>query len=243
MQATIGKEVIVSAGAIQSPPLLMRSGIGPKEHLEERNISCKVDLSVGKNYIDHVLVTLTYTLNLSSSALPSTLGMENFNQYITQKSGPLASLSFLYGRISDANHTKPSDVIINYVIAPRGSNSTLIGYSSFMQLDSAIEENSKILQKHDILFVVVSLNKAKSRGKIELDYSKNPIVINNYLSDPRDRATVLRAIRQQMNLMNTKSFQKLGAKYLPISIPECDVIEFSSDAYWNCYMTYVSPFF
>jgi len=55
-KATISanKEVIISAGAINSPQLLMLSGIGPREHLEEINIDVRVDApGVGSNLQDH----------------------------------------------------------------------------------------------------------------------------------------------------------------------------------------------
>jgi choline dehydrogenase len=49
-----GERVIVSAGAFQSPALLMRSGIGPAGHLAEVGIDCAVDLAgVGENLMDH----------------------------------------------------------------------------------------------------------------------------------------------------------------------------------------------
>lgn len=49
------KEVIVSGGAINSPQLLMLSGIGPKQHLEEQGINTLVDLpGVGQNLQDHL---------------------------------------------------------------------------------------------------------------------------------------------------------------------------------------------
>jgi choline dehydrogenase len=49
-----GTRVIVSAGALQSPSLLLRSGIGPAEHLASVGVTCVVDLpGVGENLMDH----------------------------------------------------------------------------------------------------------------------------------------------------------------------------------------------
>jgi choline dehydrogenase-like flavoprotein len=50
------KEVVVTSGAYGSPPVLLRSGIGPKTELEELGITPKVDLpGVGKNLMDHLV--------------------------------------------------------------------------------------------------------------------------------------------------------------------------------------------
>lgn len=55
------REVILCAGAIQSPQLLMLSGIGPAEHLASHDIACAVDLSgVGQNLQDHVQAGFEY---------------------------------------------------------------------------------------------------------------------------------------------------------------------------------------
>lgn len=51
--ATAGKEVIVSAGAINSPQVLMLSGIGREEELNKHGIEVIADLPVGENYQDH----------------------------------------------------------------------------------------------------------------------------------------------------------------------------------------------
>ena len=48
-------EVVLCCGAIATPQLLMLSGIGPKAHLEEMGIDCKVDLPVGQNLQDHLM--------------------------------------------------------------------------------------------------------------------------------------------------------------------------------------------
>ena len=56
-----GEELILTAGAIASPQILMLSGIGPKEHLEEHNINTLIDSpGVGQNLRDHPLIAITW---------------------------------------------------------------------------------------------------------------------------------------------------------------------------------------
>jgi choline dehydrogenase len=53
-------EVVVAAGAFDSPQLLMRSGIGPAADLEQIGIDPVVDLPVGRNLLDHLLIGVVY---------------------------------------------------------------------------------------------------------------------------------------------------------------------------------------
>lgn len=57
------KEVILSTGAIDSPQILMLSGIGPKEHLTAKGIPTIMNLEVGEHLQDHVSMKLTITTN------------------------------------------------------------------------------------------------------------------------------------------------------------------------------------
>lgn len=64
LTAHASREVIVCAGAIGSPAILMRSGIGPKEHLDSLGIDTVADLpGVGENLHDHLLVSVMYESN------------------------------------------------------------------------------------------------------------------------------------------------------------------------------------
>ena len=56
-----GREIILCAGAFDSPRLLMLSGIGPADHLRSVGIEPLVDLPVGDNLIDHLLIGVVYT--------------------------------------------------------------------------------------------------------------------------------------------------------------------------------------
>ena len=58
--ADIGGEVVVCSGAVHSPAILMRSGVGPAAHLEEHGINLVADLPVGIALQEHPLLTITF---------------------------------------------------------------------------------------------------------------------------------------------------------------------------------------
>ncbi len=65
------REVIVSAGALHSPPILMRAGIGPADHLKEMGIEVVADLSgVGGNLQEHPATVIAVYLKPSARLLP-----------------------------------------------------------------------------------------------------------------------------------------------------------------------------
>ncbi|MBJ8340709.1 GMC family oxidoreductase N-terminal domain-containing protein [Antrihabitans sp. YC3-6] len=89
--AHAGKEVILSGGAINSPQLLMLSGIGPAAHLREHGIDVVVDSAgVGENLHDHPVVpVLTYTKGTSD--LSDFVNPKRLIQWQVTGRGPLAS--------------------------------------------------------------------------------------------------------------------------------------------------------
>jgi choline dehydrogenase len=64
-----GREIILSAGSVFSPPILIRSGIGPAEDLRELGIPLLRDLPVGRNLTDHPRVAVVLTLRAEACAL------------------------------------------------------------------------------------------------------------------------------------------------------------------------------
>jgi choline dehydrogenase len=61
-QTVFGREIVLAAGALHSPPILLRSGVGPRSHLDELGIPVVHDLpGVGENLKDHPSVTLIAT--------------------------------------------------------------------------------------------------------------------------------------------------------------------------------------
>ncbi|KAK3944450.1 hypothetical protein QBC46DRAFT_251846 [Diplogelasinospora grovesii] len=86
---TARREVILSAGVFQSPQLLMVSGVGPRAVLQQYNIPVVADRpGVGQGMRDHILIPLTYQVNLASVDLTSATAVAEFN---TQARGPLTN--------------------------------------------------------------------------------------------------------------------------------------------------------
>lgn len=91
---TANKEVIVSAGAFQSPQLLMVSGIGDCSELSSFNIQCRKNLTgVGKNLWDHPIFGTARQVNVqtgSASANSATVRATLAEEYLTAHDGPLS---------------------------------------------------------------------------------------------------------------------------------------------------------
>ena len=83
------REVILSAGAIGSPHLLMLSGIGPRRELEEAGVACRLDLpDVGKHLKDHLLTAMVFPA--PSIAVPlAEIGISAGPDALRAPAGPL----------------------------------------------------------------------------------------------------------------------------------------------------------
>ncbi|EMR81822.1 putative alcohol oxidase protein [Botrytis cinerea BcDW1] len=69
-EATVKKEVIICSGALGSPQVLMLSGIGPRQHLEEDKIKVIHDLpGVGSNFTDHPSIPVAWEIPISESII------------------------------------------------------------------------------------------------------------------------------------------------------------------------------
>ena len=83
------KEVILSAGAINSPQLLLLSGVGPRQDLEAVGIDVIVDLpGVGKNLQNHVAGSVGFYMNESTT---NSLTLESVKEFVQNRTGSMAS--------------------------------------------------------------------------------------------------------------------------------------------------------
>ncbi|CAL8117898.1 unnamed protein product [Orchesella dallaii] len=233
------KEVVVSAGVIESPALLMRSGIGPKNVLNAAKIPLLKDLPVGENFHDHVNVQLTIIIgNRSEVLIPERdLNPETFALYNRTGYGPYTSWIGTSGQAFLRSSVRRSDRLRDW------SDIQLFPAQSVAALDSRMREWS--LQSHikdwEVPFVIsIYLTRPRSCGTISLNprnVSGDPILDFNMLSDPEDLEVLVDGIKTTLHIYeDTPAYRKIGARFPSYHIPACRNLKFRSDEYWECYI-------
>lgn len=235
------KEVIVSAGAINSPKLLMLSGIGPKEHLGSLGIETIHNIKVGGNLQDHIMYPI-YAVKLNDSALkylPQN-PTEELYKYFANKEGLLSStgLNNIIAMISTKNHASDPNIKIGYTIVPRQDSYVLTQYKRIYNFEESIFKSLVNSNKNsNLLLVHITLLDSKSRGKVLLKTKSphdKPIVDMGYLTEKEDIETMLQGIKIVEKQMSSPPFYKLSAKEVHVDIPNCRKHKFKTDDYWKC---------
>ncbi|XP_060071667.1 glucose dehydrogenase [FAD, quinone]-like [Ylistrum balloti] len=245
-QSLARKEVILSAGAVNSPQLLMLSGVGPKEHLEELGIKVEADLPVGNNLQDHLLAPLTFPVNVTSPiTLEKLTSRWTRMQYDIFGKGYLSGtfgegVAFVYDDFDlkkDAGRT--SDIQLHFFSAHifPPSMKGLVNFNFKKEIDDKI-----FLMPEDVLsvsFFPILLH-PKSRGTIRLkttDPFDYPEIDPHYLEHPDDVKMLIRGIRFVEKLVGTQTMRSIGidVNYKSPLYHLCSQHEFRSDSFWECY--------
>jgi choline dehydrogenase len=207
-------EVILAAGAIGSPQLLLLSGVGPAEHLRQHGISVVLDRpGVGANLQDHLQLRLIYkvegikTLNERYHAPLGFAGM--LAEYALFRRGPLTMAPSQLGLFtrSDSDQVRAN---LQYHVQP-------------LSLDRFGEP----LHKFPAFTASVANLQPSSRGQVRLasaDPTAAPAIKPNYLTTDQDRRIAAGAIRLTRRIVRQPALATYHpAEYLPgPSVPDDD---------------------
>ncbi|HLJ87216.1 MAG TPA: choline dehydrogenase [Candidatus Angelobacter sp.] len=197
VQERAEREVILCAGAIGSPQVLMLSGIGPEDELKKFNIPMLYHLpGVGANLQDHPAVTTAYECTqpitlLNAESIPNVL------RYLFLKRGPLTSNVGEGGGFIKSSFT-PAAPDIQYHFAP--------GYF--------INHGLTPIKEHGFSLGPTLIH-PRSRGHIALR-SNNPLdsprIFANYFSDLHDLDVMVEGVKIARTIAHAKAFDKYRGK-------------------------------
>ncbi|MEX1222681.1 MAG: GMC family oxidoreductase N-terminal domain-containing protein [Idiomarina sp.] len=197
--AMAAREVISAAGAIASPQLLKRSGIGPADELLNCGIPVLAERSeVGENLQDHVDISLHFRNRLADGLTIAPVGLLKLGwhwlKYSINRSGPLAhSMCEVGGFLRSADKVETPDLQLHVV--PVMFNDS--GYDMWPAL------------RHGFTCHVCLL-RPKSRGQVRLnpdDPSGNPLITYNFLQHQQDCDALVSGVRQAQKIMQMPALQ------------------------------------
>jgi choline dehydrogenase-like flavoprotein len=200
------QEVILSAGAIATPKLLMLSGIGPAAHLEANGIKPSVDLpGVGQNLQDHIEISLIYQLN----------GPHSYDKYKKPHWKALAGMQYLLFGSGPAT----SNLIEGGAFWWGDKSQSLPDCQFFLVCGAGVEEGVSSVPGGNGCTVNLGQIRPHSCGEVRLssaDPSAAPRIRPNYFGDSRDLEAVTDATLFAMEVMQQPAISRyIERRHIP----------------------------
>nr|XP_026489496.1 glucose dehydrogenase [FAD, quinone]-like [Vanessa tameamea] len=227
------KEIIISAGSLNSPKLLMLSGIGEKEHLEKIGIETIVNLpNVGVNLQDHMLVPI-----ILSGGNNSTFLIDNFNALKHADKFPVATVMGFMAL--DKNQKYPDYQVTAFPISSGSLLPALMCSEIFDWNNEICIAIANSTTQRDILYTLVSFLHPKSSGKVRLKSKKpedGPIISTGYFSNEDDLEKFAKCVEDFTRVTSSTYFKQIKSEVIDLNVKECKHIDFGSQKYWECYV-------
>ncbi|XP_045480483.1 glucose dehydrogenase [FAD, quinone]-like isoform X1 [Harmonia axyridis] len=237
-RAFANKEVILSAGVINTPQLLMLSGVGPKKILRKHKISVVQDLPVGQTLKDHFGYLSVYIRTNFTQITPPM--RELLKQYFDGYGYLTKSLNSEFLGYSSINSSinRPN---IEYIFAPpTGTRIGLYASKRFTkEMTASVSKNYNISTD---LAISVTLLHPKSTGRITLKSANAmdfPEIDIGIFQNEDDVEELYKGIRNIVRILDTKSFKKINATIYSIPKP-CEAHKFNSKSFWYCSIKHIA---
>ena len=196
VQVTANREVILSAGAINSPQILQLSGIGPADLLRSHGIEVIRDAPVGENLQDHLQIRAvfkvngTQTLNMLANSLFGRLKIGA--EYLLNRSGPMSMSPSQLGAFTRSDPARPH-ANLEYHVQPL-----------------SLEAFGEDLHNFPAITVSVCNLNPTSRGQVQIssvNFQDPPKIMPNYLSTAEDQQVAADSLRQARQIMSQPAMQ------------------------------------
>ncbi|SMD00323.1 GMC family oxidoreductase [Primorskyibacter flagellatus] len=201
VSVSAAREVVLSAGAVNSPQILQLSGVGPAGLLRSHGIDVVLDApAVGENLQDHLQIRAVYKVKGTKTlnALTSTLFGKGVIalEYLLRRSGPMSMSPSQLGAFTRSDPDQPYPNL-EYHVQP-------------LSLDAFGEP----LHRFPAVTASVCNLNPTSRGKVLIrsaDFRDVPVISPNYLDTEADRKVAAQSLRQVRQIMS----QPAMAAYQP----------------------------
>lgn len=212
-----GKEVILTAGAVGSPHILMNSGVGPKADLAKLGIRVYKDLPVGKNLHNHVSVAVPMSIRDTPY---ETMTMEAVNEYLEKRTGPLASTG-----------VTQVTAFLESSYATNGVSDIQVFFDGFSSTcpktglpNECLNGKVGICPNRRAIVARPTVVYAESRGEMKLRSAKPldaPLIYPNYFTKEKDLSVLLEGIKKITKLVNTSAMKKWDLRLEQVRSPLC----------------------
>lgn len=195
-QVRADREVVLSAGAVGSPQILMLSGVGPADHLLGKGLDVVHDLpGVGQNLQDHIIGGSAFAaLNGVAPNITAFNQIRWLLRYLVSRRGPMASNIAEAGAfVRVGTGAQRPDIQLHYI--PTGGVEGNIDHQNYTPKGAGFS-------------LLPTLLYPRSRGEIRLasaDPLDNPIIDPRYLSEPADAELLLDAVDLSVEIAHAKA--------------------------------------
>jgi choline dehydrogenase len=197
-------EIVISAGALKTPQVLMLSGIGPAAQLRDHGIEVLVDLAVGQNLMDHSVAAVSWDSKLD---FPPMLDHSSMTSVLNFQ-GAHSQLEIMPFVQKSGQQLGAKDVLKRPIKALKAMKGTSV---------QAVARQARGL---NYATVIMSVMQAESRGSVTLrsaDPDAAPILKWNLLSTQKDKESFRETSRLLWEIYNSKSMKPIDASLIGFS--------------------------
>jgi choline dehydrogenase len=228
------REVILAAGALASPKLLMLSGIGPTDVLDQHGIKVLAESpGVGRNLQEHIYATMVYSVNIPTLNMDLTARgfLRHGLDFVIRGRGAVtvaAAHSLVFGRLA-ADRGRPDYEII---FAPLGMSGAVPGTDAGEGIEYRHDVNEMTPMKISTCMALPSVSHPKAKGRVTLHSARmedKPRIEHQLMSEAEDIDALTAVCRRTRQIFECDALRPyVMGEFLPGE-------KIQSDSDWESY--------